>query len=142
MKNKKKGFTLVELIVVLAILAILAALLVPALTGYIDKANSQKVVAECRQVVMAAQTEASSTYATITDGSTVASKMTPDAVDKLAEIPTSGKYEIVVKNDGKVQSVKYTNSNWTINYSDGAYGTPTKGSEDPATARSISAPGS
>ena len=29
----KKGFTLVELIVVLVILAILAALLVPALTG-------------------------------------------------------------------------------------------------------------
>ena len=35
----KKGFTLVELIVVLVILAILAALLVPALTGYIDKAR-------------------------------------------------------------------------------------------------------
>lgn len=32
--NKKKGFTLVELIVVLVILAILAALLIPALTGY------------------------------------------------------------------------------------------------------------
>lgn len=36
------GFTLVELIVVLVILAALAALLVPALTGYIDKANKQK----------------------------------------------------------------------------------------------------
>lgn len=34
--KKKRGFTLVELIVVLVILAILAALLVPALTGYID----------------------------------------------------------------------------------------------------------
>lgn len=142
MKNKKKGFTLVELIVVLAILAILAALLVPALTGYIDKANSQKIVAECRQVVMAAQAEASSTYATITDGSTVASKMKTDAVDKLAEIPDSGKYEIVVENDGTVKSVKYTNSNWTINYSDGAYDTPKKGSTSPATAKSISAPGS
>ena len=37
-KHKKNGFTLVELIVVLVILAVLAALLVPALTGYIDKA--------------------------------------------------------------------------------------------------------
>jgi len=58
----RKGFTLVELIVVLVILAILAALLVPALTGYIDKANNEKVIATTRQVVMAAQTEASEAY--------------------------------------------------------------------------------
>lgn len=44
MKNNKKGFTLVELIVVLVILAILAALLIPALTGYIDKAKDRKSV--------------------------------------------------------------------------------------------------
>ena len=35
----KRGFTLVELIVVLVILAVLTALLVPALTGYIDMAK-------------------------------------------------------------------------------------------------------
>ena len=58
----KKGFTLVELIVVLVILAILAALLVPALTGYIDKANQEKAIAECRSVVVAAQTTSSEYY--------------------------------------------------------------------------------
>ena len=59
----KKGFTLVELIVVLVILAILAALLVPALTGYIDKAKNQSIISETRQVVMAAQTLADEAYA-------------------------------------------------------------------------------
>ena len=61
--KEAKGFTLVELIVVLVILAILAALLVPALTGYIDRANEQKIVAQTRQAVMAAQTIASEQYA-------------------------------------------------------------------------------
>lgn len=55
LKNKK-GFTLVELIVVLVILAILAALLVPALTGYIDKAKEKSIEAKTRNIVMATQT--------------------------------------------------------------------------------------
>ena len=62
-KNNKKGFTLVELIVVLVILAILAALLIPALTGYIDKAREKQIIAEARQAVMAAQTLVDEAYA-------------------------------------------------------------------------------
>lgn len=61
--KSKKGFTLVELIVVLVILAILAALLIPALTGYIDKAKEKKVIAETRMLHTAIQTEMSALYA-------------------------------------------------------------------------------
>ena len=38
-KINKKGFTLTELIVVIAVIAILAAVLIPTLTGYIEKAR-------------------------------------------------------------------------------------------------------
>ena len=88
LKNKK-GFTMVELIVVLVILAILAALLVPALTGYIDKANQEKVIAECRSVVMAAQTTASEYYG-LGKASELTGSNNQDAIDqinKLAEVP-------------------------------------------------------
>ena len=61
-KKSKRGFTLVELIVVLVILAILAALLIPALTGYIDKARKSQVVAETRMLMQAVQTEMSTIY--------------------------------------------------------------------------------
>ena len=61
-KKSKRGFTLVELIVVLVILAILAALLIPALTGYIDKARKSQVVAETRALTQAVQTEMSTLY--------------------------------------------------------------------------------
>jgi len=47
-KTNKKGFTLIELIVVIAILAILAAILIPAVTGYITKANEARDTANCR----------------------------------------------------------------------------------------------
>jgi type IV pilus assembly protein PilA len=47
-KLNKKGFTLIELIVVIAILAILAAILIPAVTGYIAKATNAKDAANSR----------------------------------------------------------------------------------------------
>lgn len=103
LKNKK-GFTLVELIVVLVILAILAALLVPALTGYIDKAHQEKVIAECRSVVMAAQTTASEYYG-LNKGLTDKTKDTANAktalaqIQTLAEVPTTkGEGDVVTPN--------------------------------------------
>ena len=60
--SKNKGFTLVELIVVLVILAILAAILVPTLLGYIDRARSEKDFATAQAIRVAAQAEADEIY--------------------------------------------------------------------------------
>ena len=123
-ENKKKGFTLVELIVVLVILAILAALLIPALTGYINKAKEKSIIAETRQAVMAAQTLVDEEYGkldltanadAITIGTSKAT-ITKEAVAKLAEVPEANITSATVY-DGKVIELVYTSQNKTCTYS-------------------------
>ena len=46
MSNKQKGFTLLEIMVVIVILGVLASMIVPNLMGNKDKADRQKVVSD------------------------------------------------------------------------------------------------
>ena len=129
MKNNKKGFTLVELIVVLVILAILAALLIPALTGYIDKAKEKSIVAETRQAVMATQTLADEIYGTQDLGSTTAitvkvdndnltgadNEITTKAIADLAEVKPANIISATI-TDGKVAQLVYCRNGRTCTY--------------------------
>ena len=137
-ENKKKGFTLVELIVVLVILAILAALLIPTLTGYINKAKEKSIIAETRQTVMAAQTLVDEYYGTLTlnsqttisvgegnngkdsvsDNEIVIAKA---SIADLAEVKASCIESVTVEN-GKVTAVQYKNQGKTCYYKAGATG--------------------
>ena len=51
MKNlKKKGFTIVELVIVIAVIAVLAAVLIPTFSGVIQKANDSSTIQEARNM--------------------------------------------------------------------------------------------
>ena len=65
----RRGFTLVELVVVLVILGITASFAVPALTGYIDTSKEKKAVSEAQACVMAATRQGAQNYALVQNAS-------------------------------------------------------------------------
>lgn len=123
-RSKKGGFTLVELIVVLVILAILAALLIPALTGYINRPKEKSITAETRQVVMAAQTLYDEAYGSSDTAPTFSASTTIKYSDvkNLAEVKgtittiTVGASDATDGSANKIASVVYTNSGKTCTY--------------------------
>ena len=83
MKKNNKGFTLVELIVVLVILAILAAILVPTLLGYIDRARSEKDYSTAQTVRVAAQAVIDQAYG---NGVKTTASASTDAVTSISNM--------------------------------------------------------
>lgn len=68
--RKKKGFTLIELIVVLVIMVILAAAAIPTILGYVENSRKAAYLSNMRAVYTATQTAITEALA---NGQTVAS---------------------------------------------------------------------
>lgn len=125
-KMNNKGFTLVELIVVLVILAILAAILVPALLGYIDRAKKQQIVLNAKSYLTAAQAEFSAMYGanskTLDDGR-------KDKIAETADIPactgfavkTAAAFNLDDHSTYTIYAAKYTEGSQTIYFADGSW---------------------
>ena len=50
-KMNKKGFTIVELVIVIAVIAILAAVMIPTFSGIVDKANRSAALQEAKNTL-------------------------------------------------------------------------------------------
>ena len=50
-RNNKKGFTIVELVIVIAVIAILAAVLIPTFSGIVEKANESAALQEAKGIM-------------------------------------------------------------------------------------------
>ena len=121
LRKNDKGFTLVELIVVLVILALLAAILVPALLGYIDKAKKEKNYQAAQEVHTAVQALATESYGKgdTTPTMTLAEIKDLAGIDDLAEVivkwKSTGKNQ---KTDFQVEamSVKFKSDSSDVYY--------------------------
>lgn len=156
LKNDKKGFTLVEMIVVIVIIGILLAILVPGMFKYIDKAKDKQIMVEARSVYMDVQTAAAEAYGThgvtaqqVTDAfqadgnvaqldnSAGVKTVTADievtsGVKVSVDVPKAGKVsDITIDDKGKVIALKYTVGGKTVSLSGDSWTEPTEVAPSP-----------
>lgn len=107
MRNKKKGFTLVELIVVIAIIGVLAAIIVPTTLHFVNQGREE-----------AANTELSEIKNAVNNGLTSGGECSPDGIKEIlaaASITGTGSdntvtINIVAAADGNPAQITFASS--------------------------------
>lgn len=129
-KLNNKGFTLIEIVIVIVIIAILAAMLVPSLTQWIDKSKIKTFTSACGTIKTAASSAVAENYATTGnkdfDASTMLTAVSEDVgktvVYGSTAIPSGG-YRInsydygadtIVITDGTFTGTQTAGGAWTV----------------------------
>ena len=100
-KKNKKGFTIIELVIVIAVIAILAAVLIPTFTTVIGKSHQSNAVSRAK-----------SAYTEIIASKNGGSPSDFNASYKVQVLQNGKVYEIPIKADGQlnVDAVEETNA--------------------------------
>lgn len=125
--KNKKGFTMVELIVVIVIILVLAAVLVPSLLKYIDQANRANCKADAATMLSQIQADyaASQTGAEMGTITVAASYSGVSVTKSTTEIVASTNYDAAIKaeyyvNDkNEISSFAYGNGKHTAVWNQG-----------------------
>lgn len=107
-KNNKKAFTLIELIVVIAIIGVLVAILVPVMGNFVGSAQDTTLQANARTIYGVAQ--AQQQFHLSTGSALSASALHDEVVPMVTGAAASGSFVITLGTDNYVNSVTYSSS--------------------------------
>lgn len=117
-KNNRKGFTIVELVIVIAVIAILAGVLIPTFSGIVKKAKENAALQEAKNAYTNAYTLALSNDGIITEDDDITGELTAAPV-KTGEVVTGytleyGKYTFTFDTNGKLtKAIETTDAEFT-----------------------------
>lgn len=123
-KKNKKGFTLVELIVVLVIIAILAAVLIPTMSGYIKRANKTAAQSAAKTLVTAydaAMVDYIGANPGVNDYSSVDKDALASYVTNYVKSSDDTTTSVTFDTDGAMTQLVCTSGKFTVTYDGSTY---------------------
>lgn len=122
-KLNNKGFTLVEIVIVIVIIAILAAMLVPSLTAWIDKANKKTFLEAANEIKTATTSYVSENYEDTFANEDDISDDGWTAINDIANTNIPTDYEVSFTCSGnKMTSFTVSNTKYTVTFNGTKWG--------------------
>ena len=118
-RKSKKGFTLVELIVVIVIILVLAAVMVPSVLKYVDKANQANTKSDAATILVDVQAQIADAYSATTVATPGELKSNGVVVEKATTLIAAKGTKAATYNEtnGDLESFSYRDTNHWIQWS-------------------------